>query len=278
MFSLTTLRRAARSRASRLVLTAGLLGATALVVAPAFAQDHNHDDPHGSAHKPPPTHPTGPAGHEPATHGEGHEAGHGEGHGPGEINWVYGLIGESKDGEKSLLFRPKGMPVPFLANLINFGIVVGVLVRFGSKPIASSLEDRRESLSKDIENAAQAKAEAKARFDEQKGLLDGIDEEKARIEADYREQGKLEKERIVREAKERRERMKRDAQFLLEQETKALRQVALNDTVTEATASAEQLLKQQLTAQDQERLASDFLRELGGFGAGGAYGDKRGAA
>jgi F-type H+-transporting ATPase subunit b len=276
MFSLSTLRRAARSRASRLVLTAGLLGATALVVAPAFAQDHTN--PHANPHAMPPTMGHPPAGHDPVAHteGEGHDEAHGEGHGPGEINWIYGFIGESKDGEKSLLFRPKGMPAPFAANLINFGVVVGLLVHFGSKPLAASLEGRRESLSKDIENAAQTKAEAKARYDEQKHLLESVDEEKARIQHDYSEQGKVEQERIVREAKERRERMKRDAVLLLEQESKALRQVALAETVAEATTSAEQLLLQQLTVQDQERLAVEFLQDLGGFS--GSYSGKRGAA
>ena len=36
-----------------------------------------------------------------------------------DYNWFYGFLGEKDGAEPSFLFRPKGMPVPFGAMLLN---------------------------------------------------------------------------------------------------------------------------------------------------------------
>lgn len=273
--------RASMKKLIALSLLAGSIGYGAVAFAqPSDGHDHGHD--HAGHGGPPTMAPLGgppghvipragmPAGHpaaheaaaahdEHAEHGEGHE-GH---HAPGEINWIYGLLGEHDSAEKSILFRPHGMPVPFLANILNFGLLIGLFVYFGRKPLAEALVKRKVDLTRDIEDARVVREKAEARLAEYQAQLDQIEQESARIRADYAEQGKHDKERIVREARERRERMKRDAEFLLEQETKMLRQRLTASTVENATNQAQALIAQRLTAQDQERLAQEYLQQLG---------------
>lgn len=164
------------------------------------------------------------------------------------------------------------MPAPFLANIINFGVVLFILVSKAGPMVSKSLIDRRDDLQRDIEAAAKAKAEAQARFDEQKGREDRIEEEVARIRTDYTEQGKRDLERIDRENKERHERFVREAQVLVEQEGRALRQRMLLETVEAVTSSAQDALSRQVSASDQERLANEYLSQLGSLSM------KRGAA
>lgn len=212
-------------------------------------------DPHGKAADP-------HAGHgAPDAHGGGHGA-PGEHHGPGHINWAYGLLGEKDGVPPSLMYRPKGMPVPFLANLINFGVLAFLAVRFGKKPLQDGLKKRRDDLMREIDEAAKVKEEAEDRLAEYEEKMESLEDELARIKKDYAEQGKRDEERIVREAKERRARMKRDAELLLDQEGKSVQAALLAETVQRATAAAEKLVQERLSAQDHERLADEYLREV----------------
>jgi F-type H+-transporting ATPase subunit b len=76
------------------------------------------------------------------------------------------------------------------------------------------------------------------------------------------EAGKGEKERIVREAEDRAERMRKDAQLLVEQELAQLRHDLVRDTVNTAMVAAEDMLRASVTPADQERLAEEFLKDL----------------
>ncbi|MCS6900909.1 MAG: hypothetical protein RMJ98_09935 [Myxococcales bacterium] len=247
---------------------AALLGALVvngvLPVRMAWAQHQDHH--HGHDLVPGKTAPSG-------TKSQGGEGTHGGHHGPGHINWAYGFLGE-KEGltEPDFLFRPKGMPPPFLANIINFGVVVFLLVSKAGPMVSKALIDRRDDLQRDIEAAAKAKAEALKRYEEQKSRQDRIEEEIARIRADYNEQGKIEAKRIEQESKERHERFVREAHTLLEQEGRALRQRLLLETVEAVTSSAEEILKKQIAAHDHERLANEYLSQIGSLSI------KRGAA
>lgn len=255
---------ALKQTARRLAL-ATALAFGALVAAPAgiaWAQHDNHGHDPVPAKKADP-HAKPAAGHD--AHGDAHGGGH---HGPGQINWVFGLLGE-KEGltEPDLLFRPKGMPVPFLANILNFSVVAFILFSKAGPAVRQSLIDRREELLRDSEAAAKTKAEALERFNEQKGRIDRIEEEVARIKADYQEQGKRELERIERESKERHERMVREARLLIEQEGRALRQRLLNETIEAATKAAEDQVQKSLNSSDHERLANEYLSQLGSLKA-----------
>ncbi len=277
-----TMSRVARAgrRLGQVVTLSWAIGMSALVVLPvrqAMAQAHG--DPHGAAPNPhgaPVPNPHGtptrqpaadPHGaHQIAEHGDAqmgsaHEGGH---HELQPINWINGLLGERENlTEESILFRKKGTPVPLLANVLNFGLVVGLLVAKAGPMVRQGLIDRREDLLRDSEAAAKALAEAQERYNAQQARLDRVEEEVARIKADYSEQGRLELERVEREGRERHERLVRDAHLLVEQEGRALHQRLLAQTVDAAARKAEEQLTAQLTANDQDRLAREFLGQLG---------------
>jgi F-type H+-transporting ATPase subunit b len=193
---------------------------------------------------------------------KGHaEGGHEEAE-EGEFNWAYGFLGEKEGEEPSLLYRPKGMAPPFLANILNAAVLFTIIVVAGKKPIAEGLRKRKERIVQGMEEAGRMKADAEKRLAEYEEKLKHIDTEVARIRTDMRETAELERRRLLTEAKERRERMERDARLLVEQETKAAREALSKETVAAAMRSAEELIARSLGPGDHEKLATEYFDAL----------------
>ncbi|HEY3815732.1 MAG TPA: ATP synthase F0 subunit B [Polyangiaceae bacterium] len=157
-----------------------------------------------------------------------------------------------------------GTTPPYLAMLINFGILVAGYYLLGRKPIAAALQNRRDTISKDIEEAHKMLAEAQARAKSYQAKLEHLELEVKTARAALVQAGEAERDRIVGDAEAKAERMRKDAEFLVDQELKQIRQDLWRDTVEAAVGAAEELLKKRVTAADQERMAEDYLADLGG--------------
>jgi F-type H+-transporting ATPase subunit b len=216
-----------------------------------------------SAQEPTPPAETHATGHGTETeHGE-HEGGEHGAHGAGEINWLYGFLGEKEGVEPSVLWRPKGMPPPFGAMLLNTAILFYILGRFGAPKVSAALAGRKASIMQGMDEAAKMKSEAARRLADYENKLDKIDEEVERVKKEMQEAGEIERVRILAEAKERRERMERDAKVLIELELKAAREQLVRETVESAVRSAEDRLSKQVTVADQQRIAEHYLKSIG---------------
>jgi F-type H+-transporting ATPase subunit b len=237
--------------------------ASVFAAGPAFAQEHDA-----------PVHDSAPAEHHAAVaDGEAHGAEHaehgGHDHAPtfDDINWGYGFLGEKEGVEPSLLWRPKGMPVPFGALALNAAILYWLLIKFGKKPIGDMLKARKLGIMKGMEEAGRMKAEAEASLAKYKKQLDEIDSEVERIRREMKEAGEAESARILSEAKERRARMEKDAHLLVEQELKAARETLLRETVRAAVKTAEATLIGKIGDADKQRLGDEFLASVKASGA-----------
>jgi F-type H+-transporting ATPase subunit b len=256
----------ALSRALSLSILSGALA----MAAPAFAEGDAHDAP---AEAPATGAHVDPSGHG-ETPPEGHGAAHGEGHGEhdhaptfDDINWGYGFLGEKDGVEPGLLWRPKGMPVPLGALLLNAAILYWLLIKFGKKPIGDGLKSRKLGIMKGMEDAAKMKQAAEASLAKYQKKLDDIDDEVARIKREMKEAGEAESARILNEAKDRRARLERDARTLVDQELKAAREGLMRDTVRAAIKSAEISLTAKVGEADHQRLGDEFLASVKAAGA-----------
>jgi F0F1-type ATP synthase membrane subunit b/b' len=156
-----------------------------------------------------------------------------------------------------------GETPPFIAMLINFGILAAGYYFLGRKPVAAGLQARRDTISKEIEEAQRMKHEAEERAKTYQSKLEKLEDELRATRESLLRAGEAESERIVREAETKADRMRKEAEFLVEQELKQLRGDLWRDTVDAAVAAAEELLKKRVTPADQERLAEDYLADLG---------------
>ncbi len=185
---------------------------------------------------------------EPAHGAEGHEVVEEEGP-PGPIKWFDQQVLNNK--------QP-----PYLALVFNFAVLVFIYYRFGKEPIAKALKQRRNDIGKQIENAAQILKEAKGRSRRYRAKLDKVQDDAEQGKQALIGAGKGEADQILRNADEKAARIKRDAEFLLEQEGKQTKIDLQRETVEKAAREAEEILKKGVTAEDQERLAQAFLDQL----------------
>lgn len=171
-----------------------------------------------------------------------------EGEGPEPINWF-------EFGKEN---------PPFIASIVNFGILVAGYYLLGKKPIVAALQNRRDSIAKEIEDAQKMRREAEARAKIYQAKLDKLEEEMQTAREAFVRAGEAERDRIVAEAKAKAERMRKDAEFLVLQEVKQLRLDLWRDTLDSALGAAAELLKKGVSPADQERLAEEYLVDLGG--------------
>lgn len=264
----------------------------------AFAQDHA--DPGASEHAAEATHEqAAPAAHGmvrgTAPHGAATGAGaHGE-HGS-EAHGEHAEGGEHAEHELGPInwtdTSNKKQP-PYIAMLINFAALLFIYYRFGKKPVADGLKKRREDVAKQIEEADRIKKEAAERAKKYQAQLASLDAEAEHTKAAIRTSGEADRDRVIKEAQEKAARLERDAQLLLEAESKQAKRELYEEAVEAAVVRAEELLRSKLTQADHERLAEEFLSQLAsqkgvsahgvtGSGGGGALAsapmDKRGDA
>jgi F-type H+-transporting ATPase subunit b len=183
----------------------------------------------------------GPAAHEES-----------EGEGPASPNWV-------EFGKET---------PPVIAMLVNFGILAAGYYFLGRKPIAAALQTRRTTIAKEIEEAARMRQEAEARAKTYQAKLERLEEEMRATREALVRAGEAERDRLVAEAEASAERMRRNAEFLIEQELKQIRDDLWREALQTAVTAAEELLRQRVTPADQERLAEDYLADLGGRSRG----------
>ncbi len=74
--------------------------------------------------------------------------------------------------------------------------------------------------------------------------------------------GEKERDRILAEAEHKAARMRRESEFLIEQQAKQLRADLLREATESAVTAAEQLLIKSTTNFDQQRLAQEYLSSL----------------
>lgn len=145
----------------------------------------------------------------------------------------------------------------------NFLIYAFILYKFALPLLRDFLRTRREEVMSTIAQAAAKKQAAEALVSEYKAKVAGLDKEIAALRKALGEEGEREKARLVSEAEALALKIKEDAVFLAEQEVKSARQQLRQEMANQAEAAARGLVERNLTAADQNRLAEEFLGNIG---------------
>ncbi|HEV8549302.1 MAG TPA: ATP synthase F0 subunit B [Polyangiaceae bacterium] len=198
-----------------------------------------------------------------AAHGHAAAKGHGE-HVPtfDDINWIYGVFGEREGVEPSFLFRPKGMPAPFGIWIFDALLLYGFLYVKTKEPLRKALKERKASILRGMDEAARMKREAEVRLGEYEEKLASMEQEIERVRREMREAGEADRARVLAEARARSKRLEDDAKALVEQELATARDALKGEMIAHAMASALSSVKSRVSADDQQRLADEFLAGL----------------
>jgi F-type H+-transporting ATPase subunit b len=148
------------------------------------------------------------------------------------------------------------------AAAINFILLLWILARLGRKPLASFLTERRATIEQEIAEASRLKKEAQEKHAEYEARLKALDQEIATLRQEMVDAGVAERDRIIADAQAKAERMRKDTQFLIDQQLKQLRIDLTREAVSAAVEAAGQELQKATTAQDQERIAREYLARV----------------
>jgi F-type H+-transporting ATPase subunit b len=149
-----------------------------------------------------------------------------------------------------------------IASFVNFFVLISVFIYLFRDKVTASLKERRASIENELNEASRLKKEAEAKHKEYSDRLAKLDQELDQIKRDMIAAGTKERDRILAEAEEKASRMRKEAEFIIEQQVKQLRDELTHEASEAAVAAAEQLLVKATTSFDQQRLAQEYLAAL----------------
>jgi F-type H+-transporting ATPase subunit b len=184
----------------------------------------------------------GEATHAEATPGDTHgEAAHGGGHGEAH----------SKPWMKT-----------DTAKVLNFAVLAIGLFLVLRKPVSQALSDRIKGIKEELEDLETRKAEVERQLAEYNTKLATLDEEADKVITEYIRQGEEAKARILKEAESAADKLEEQAKKNIENEFKQAKENLQAEIVEKALVKAEQMVKEKISTEDQDRLVDEYLAKV----------------
>lgn len=144
----------------------------------------------------------------------------------------------------------------------NFVVFFGFLAFVLRKPLAAFLVARREKMAEQLRDAQSKQAAAEKRLSEYAARLANLEEEVRRVVQAFEAEGRAEAERLRVEGERAMERLKREVDFTLRQESlKAIKEIRAAG-VDATLGMAESLISERITDADRRRLTDDYIKKL----------------
>jgi F-type H+-transporting ATPase subunit b len=163
-----------------------------------------------------------------------------------------------------LALSPLIKPIPGLAiwTLVSFGLTYWVLKRYAFGPIQRLIDERRERIRKSIEDAENARTEARRLLEEHRALIAQARGQGEEILAEARRVADSQRQRVKDETEADRQRRLEETKRQIEAETqRALEQI--RSEVAELTLVAtSKVTGKVLDDDDHRRLIEDAVKDL----------------
>jgi len=145
---------------------------------------------------------------------------------------------------------------------INFLILLIILVKLAGPKIREGMQSRSDTLSKEITRAETRFNEAEEELALYQNKLKALEQDAEALLSEYRELGERERDRIREQAKKDADRILNEARMLAARELENARLSIEHEVVVSALAKAETEIKSRLTADDKQRLVSNYFTDL----------------
>lgn len=144
----------------------------------------------------------------------------------------------------------------------NLALLVGFLVYVSRKPVLGYLSDRRSQIQGDLESAEKQLTSSEARLQEWTERSEGVETEMAEIRRAARAGAETEAVSLQKDAEATATRIRGSAGEAVASEVRRARQRLRRETSDRAIERAAELLREQVTDDDQERLVDEFVSRL----------------
>ncbi len=154
--------------------------------------------------------------------------------------------------------------VTILIQAINFLILIFLLSKFLFKPLTTFLAERSAGIAKSLAEAKAAHEAAAKSQEEYRARIRETQREIAAIRDQGQREAEEERQRLLRVSRDEADRLIAQAKAEIEAETKRARASLREEAAGIALTVAERLLGRSVSRDDQERLAEQYVRDLGG--------------
>ena len=153
-----------------------------------------------------------------------------------------------------------------LWKVVNFIILVIGIGCVWKYVIKGMLNKRGAEIEQAIKDAVEAKAAADRKYAEYQSKVAMLEASVANVHNELRLEGEAESKRLLAEAEVAANRIKEQAKFTAEQEVKKAKLELRIEAASLAASMAEEMLKRELKAEDQDRLVKAYLDNLSAGG------------
>jgi F0F1-type ATP synthase membrane subunit b/b' len=171
------------------------------------------------------------------------------------------LVFQSSEAATAPWWNKPGLEVWKFLNLFIF--VFG-LIYFLRRPLSEGLRARRESIRRELMRAQEERNAALAKLEEVEARLARLDAEVAGVREQSQREAAEERERIKRATELETQKLSEQARREIESAGKAARQELRQYTAEQSVHLAEELIRREMRPEDDARLVSLQVEELGG--------------
>ena len=154
------------------------------------------------------------------------------------------------------------VPGLMIWTLIAFGITFFVLKRFAFGPIQKTIDERRDRIRTAVDEADNAREEARELLEQHRQLIADAKGDAADILADARKVADAQIERVKEEAEVERERRLEETRRQIDAETKRSLDMIRSEVADLTLVATARVTGKVLDAEDQRRLIDEAISEL----------------
>jgi len=148
------------------------------------------------------------------------------------------------------------------AKVLNFAVLAIGLFLVLRKPMAQALSDRIKGIKEELEELESRKAAVENQLAEYNTKLATLDKEAEQVIAEYIRQGEEAKARILIEAASAADKLEVQAKKNIQNEFKLAKENLQAEIVEKALVKAEAVVKEKISAEDQNRLVDEYLAKV----------------
>jgi F-type H+-transporting ATPase subunit b len=154
------------------------------------------------------------------------------------------------------------MSAPFVLMLLNFGLLLLILAKYGGPAARKLAKERHDQIKTALDEAAKLREQAQQKLAEYETRIKDVDSEVKKLVDGIRADAEADKKRILEAAAVQAAHMKRDAELRIAAEIQMARTQLQREVTAAAATATEKLLKEKVTADDQNKLVSTFITNV----------------
>lgn len=154
------------------------------------------------------------------------------------------------------------MTKDFYFSVFNFLILSGILFFVLRKTARAFFRKRSTNTKLEIEKAKKFYDEAYRKLEEVEAKLNNVDVEGRKLLGELKQEGHLEKQRMLMQAKDLSLKIKNDTERTVKQEVLKAKEMLKKETSELVAELATEEIKKNITTEDQKSLSQEFLSEI----------------